>query len=213
VEEVDREHAGRLRAQELSPTGVGAPHRRRWDPVTLEDAPDRGGADAVAELEQLALEPHVPPARVLPRHPHHQGDQDLVDRWPPGSFGVGPSSADEAAMPAQDRVRPDQTMGSQCSGQPSDERGEHGSVRPVQAWPGVGAAQDGDLVPKHEELDVLGGGRAAHQQDHSEHLREDQVQQAQRHAGIMPNQRSPLVSDPGTTSGTPHRPARRDEIN
>src|SRR4029079_19134286 len=79
-----------------------------------------------------------------------------------------------------------------------------GSVRPVQAWPGVGAAQDGDLVPQHEELDVLGGGRAAHQQDHSEHLREDQVQQAQRHAGIMPNQRSPLVSDPGTTSGTPH---------
>src|SRR4029079_16014389 len=79
-----------------------------------------------------------------------------------------------------------------------------GSVRPVQAWPGVGAAQDGDLVPQHEELDVLGGGRAAHQQDHSEHLPEDHVQQPQRHAGIMPNQRSPLVSDPGTTSGTPH---------
>ena len=27
----------------------------------------------------------------------------------------------------------------------------------------VGAAQDCDLVPQHEELDVLGGGRAAHQ--------------------------------------------------
>jgi hypothetical protein len=33
---------------------------------------------------------------------------------------------------------------------------------------------------------------------------EDQVQQAQRHAGIMSDPRLPLVSDPGPTSGTPH---------
>ena len=39
-----------------------------------------------------------------------------------------------------------------------------------------------------------------------EHLPEDQVQQPQRHAGIMSDQRSPLVSDPGPTSGTPHDP-------
>ena len=74
----------------------------RW---RLQDPPDRRGADAVAELEQLALEPHVPPARVLPRHPHHQGGEDVVDRWPSGPVGVGPSSADEEAMPAQERWR------------------------------------------------------------------------------------------------------------
>ena len=68
-------------------------------------------------------------------------------------------------MPAQDRVRRDQTMGPQWSGQPSDERGEDGSVRPVQARSWVGAAQDGDLVAQHEELDVLGGRRATQQQD------------------------------------------------
>ena len=71
------------------------------------------------------------------------------------------------------------------------------------AWSWVGAAQDGDLVAQHEELDVLGGGRAARQQDQPEHLPEDQVQQPQRHAGIMSDRRSPLVSDPGPTSGTP----------
>ena len=60
VEEVDREHAGRLGAQELPPTGVGVPQRRRWDPVTLQDPADRRGADAVAELEQLALQPPYP---------------------------------------------------------------------------------------------------------------------------------------------------------
>ena len=166
----------------------------RW---RLQDPPDRRGADAVAELEQLALDPQVSPARVLPRHPHHQGGEDVVDRWPSGPVRVGPSSADEAAMPAQDRVRGDQAMATQRSGQPPDEGGEHGPVRPVQAWSWVGAAQDGDLVAQHEELDVLGGGRAAHQQDQPEHLPEDQVQQPQRHVGIMSDQRSPLVSDPG----------------
>ena len=51
VEEVDREHAGGLGAQEPPPTGIGIPHRRRWDAVTLQDPPDRRGTDAVAELE------------------------------------------------------------------------------------------------------------------------------------------------------------------
>jgi hypothetical protein len=54
-------------------------------------------------------------------------------------------------------------MPTQRSGQPSHERGEDGSVRPVHAWSWVGVAQDGDFVPEHEELDVLGGGRSAHQ--------------------------------------------------
>jgi len=49
-------------------------------------------------------------------------------------------------MPAHDRVRGDQAMTTQCSGQPPHEGGEHGLVGPVQAWPWVGATQDGDFV-------------------------------------------------------------------
>ena len=83
---------------------------------------------------------------------HHGGDEGArvarqVGRWPSGPVRVGPPSADEAAMPAQDRVGGDQAMATQCSGQPPDEGGEDGPVRPVQAWSWVGAAQDGDLVP------------------------------------------------------------------
>jgi hypothetical protein len=51
MEEVDREHAAGLGAQELPPTGVGVPQRRWRDAVTLQDPPDRRGTDAVAELE------------------------------------------------------------------------------------------------------------------------------------------------------------------
>ncbi len=158
----------------------------------------------MAELEQLALEPDVAPARVLSRHPHHQGGEHVVGRWPSGPVGIGRSLADEAAMPAQDRVGCDQAMATQCSGQPPHQGGEDRSVRPVHAWPWGRAAQDGDFVAQHEELDVLTGGRAAHQQDQSEHLPEDQVQQPQRHAGIMSDRQSSLVSDPGPACGTPH---------
>ena len=49
-------------------------------------------------------------------------------------------------MPAQDRVRGDQTMVTQRSGQPPHERSDYGPVRPVHARSWVGAAQDGDLV-------------------------------------------------------------------
>jgi hypothetical protein len=131
--------------------GTGAswyrvPHRRWWDAVALQDPPDGRGADAVAELEQLTLDPDISPARVLPRQPHHHGGEDVVDRWPPGPGRVGPSAAHEATMPTQDRVRSDHAAAPQCPGQPPHERGEDRSVRPVQAWSWVGAAQDGEFV-------------------------------------------------------------------
>jgi hypothetical protein len=74
-------------------------------------------------------------------------------------------------------------MAAQCSGQLPDEGGEHHTVRPVQAWTRTGTAEHGDLVSQHEQFDVLGGGRAAHQQDQSEHMLEDRIQQPQRHGG------------------------------
>ena len=59
-------------------------------------------------------------------------------------------------------------------------------------------------MAQHEELDVLGGGRATRQQDQPEHQPEDQIEQTQRHVEIMSDQQSLLVSDPRPTSGTPH---------
>jgi hypothetical protein len=68
-------------------------------------------------------------------------------------------------MPAQDRVRGDQAMAAQRSRQSTDERSEHGPVRPLQSRSGVGAAQHGDFEAQDEQLDVLGGGRPTQQQE------------------------------------------------
>ena len=117
----------------------------------------------MAEIEQLAPQPQVSPARVLPRHPQDQGGEGVVDRWSSCPVGVGPSSADEAAVPTQDCVGSDQAMTTQCAGQTPDEGGEHSPVGPVHARSWVDAAQDGDLVAQHEEFDVLRGGCAVQQ--------------------------------------------------
>jgi hypothetical protein len=52
---------------------------------------------------------------------------------------------------------------------------------PVQVRPGLGAAQHGNLVPQHEQLDVLVRRRAAQQDEPAAEPDEDQVKQAKRH--------------------------------
>jgi hypothetical protein len=125
--------------------------RRRLRILRIVDAPD-----AVAELEQFALDALVAPGFVLAGHPFDQRDDHWVDGWAPGAARVGPLLGDQAAMPAQDRGRGDHAMPAQPRGQVSDECGEQGSVGPVEAGLGVGSAEYGDLVAEDEELDVLG---------------------------------------------------------
>ena len=55
LEEVHREHAGSLRAQERPPGRVDLPLGCRRYPQRLQDAADRGGADPIAELAKLTL--------------------------------------------------------------------------------------------------------------------------------------------------------------
>jgi hypothetical protein len=135
VEEVHGQRRGGLGMQELPPAGVG-PRRRRGYPTVVQDPADGRAADAMAEFEQFALDPAVAPAQVLPRHPHHERGEDLVDGRPPGPAWVGPPPAHETAMPAQDRARGNQAVATQARWQPPDEGGED---RPVaQSRRGVG---------------------------------------------------------------------------
>jgi hypothetical protein len=65
VEEIGSEHRRCLGVQELPPGRAGAPFRCRRDLQRPEDTADGGCANPVAELEQLALDPPVAPAREM----------------------------------------------------------------------------------------------------------------------------------------------------
>ena len=69
-------------------------------------------------------------------------------------------------------------MTAQHRGQAPDQRGEQGSVCPVQARLGVGSVEYGDLVAQDEQFDVLGCRRACEQCQRAEEPAEDQVEQA-----------------------------------
>ena len=166
----------------------------------------RRGADAVAECEQLALESLVSPARVLPCHPHHQSGDGVVDRWSSGPVGVGPSSADEAAMPAQDRVRGDQAVATQRPGQPPDERGEHG--RSAQSKRGRGLVRRRMATSwrsTRSSMSFVADVRPISRTNPSTRQK-IKYTKPRRHVGIMSDQQSPLVSDPAPSSGTPQAP-------
>jgi hypothetical protein len=60
VDEVGGEDAAGLRGQELPP-GRARAAGRGIDPGVVQDLPHRGGGDRVAEPDQLALHPPVPP--------------------------------------------------------------------------------------------------------------------------------------------------------
>ena len=157
VEKVRGEHRGCLGVQERPPCCVGLPLRCWGNLQRLEDPADRGRADPVAELEQLALDPLVSPAVVLGGEPLDRRGDLGADRRPSCPVRVGPLAGDQAAVPPQDGAGGDQPVHPKPWRQEPDQRGEDGAVGPVVPQPGVDAAQHGDFVPQHEPFGVLGG--------------------------------------------------------
>jgi hypothetical protein len=76
-------------------------------------------------------------------------------------------------MPAQDRARRDQPELTRRLGQQADQRGEHRSIRPIQARLRISSAQHSDLVAQDKQFDILGRRRATEQHQPTEQPNED----------------------------------------
>jgi hypothetical protein len=140
-----------------------------------------GRADPVADLEQLALDPLVPPGGVLGSEPPDEHGDPGPDRLPPCPVRVSPPPGDQAAMPPQDGAGRDQPVRPQGPGQVPDQRGEHRAVGPVHAGPWLGPPQHRDLMAQDEQPGVLGCWGSAQKDEPCGDPGEDQVQQAHRH--------------------------------
>jgi hypothetical protein len=110
----------------------------------------------VTELEQLALDPLVPPRGIVGCEPLDERGDLGADRRPASPVRVGPLPGDQAAMPPQHGAGRDQAVHPQTPWQEPGHRGEDRTVGPVQPGPGTSTAQHGDLVAQDEQLDVLG---------------------------------------------------------
>ena len=86
---VGRHNAFGLGRDELLPAGAGA--IRGWVPSCgVEDAPDRGRRDPIADTAEFSVDTAVYPARVLGPEPQYQSTGLGSGRWPPrwrGSLG------------------------------------------------------------------------------------------------------------------------------
>ena len=118
-------------------------------------------ADAMAEAEELALDAPVPPPWVLPGQPPDQLTDFLRDGRTPSGIRVGPLILDQAPVPGQQRAGCHDPVQPQVPGQQPRQRGDHRAVSPVRLRAGDLAAQDRDLVPQDQDLNLLGSAVGA----------------------------------------------------
>ena len=170
VGEVDGEDRVGLRGQELSPGRSGSSWRGIESGV-LQDRPDGRGGDGVAESDELALDPSIPPAGILAGHAQHQGADRRCGGWSAWpSARVGPAAGDELGVPAQQRPGRHQPQLAQRGRQQPAQRAEHGAVEPRHCRTRVASAQHGDLVTQHQDLDVLRGIGAGEQRQPAQNV-------------------------------------------
>jgi hypothetical protein len=142
VDEIGGEHGRRLGVQELPPGCAGVPFRRGRNTQCLENPADRGRADPEAGLEQLALDPLLPPTVILAGEPPDQHGDLGADRRPPRPVRIGLLAGEEAAVPPKHGTGTDQPVCPQAPGQDADQRGEdRGRPSPGAAGDGCGAAR------------------------------------------------------------------------
>ena len=149
----------------------------------LQDRPDGGGGDPVAESDELALDASVAPGGILSGHPQHQGPDRLRGGWAAGlSSRVGPAAGDEVGVPAQQGSGRHEPQPAQTRGQQPAQRAEDGAVEPGQRRAWVVSAQHGDLVTEHQDLDVLGCVGSGEQRQPAQHAGEQQVGESEGHS-------------------------------
>jgi hypothetical protein len=104
VKQVAGDDPGGLPAKERPP-GRGGPPGRWVQPVAVQHDADRGRRYLDAKPHQFALDALVAPARILSGEAEDQLLHLPGKRWPARlAMRVGPSTRDQASVPAQRRL-------------------------------------------------------------------------------------------------------------
>jgi len=152
--ETAAEHALRLGAHKLGPAGADPP-RRRPEARGAQHVRDCGRRDADSELQQLALDAHIAPARVFPRHPQDQA-ASLGRKRRTARRAAAPSAIalQQRPVPAAERLWPDRKARPPLGHKQPARRGKQGTVGGRVLRPPPSAPQDRHLMAENHDLEL-----------------------------------------------------------
>ena len=187
VQEINREDPGSLRCQELPPRRAG-PARRRIDARSTQDLPHRGWRDRHAELRKLALNPAVPPQRILPCPPNDQPGDARDRRRAAGLRRLLMSYLRPASLRWQARSVAGVTGEDpvQCLRSRSHATAANHARRPARPYPAGMPAQHRLVVSEHEQFGVFRAVAAEHQDGQAEYPARQQVDDLEQHPASQP---------------------------
>src|SRR5579859_4768721 len=161
--------------------------------MLAQEHSDRGGRDLDPELEQFALDATISPAWVLSCHLEDQGF-GLLGETRSATTGAAlkgcPLAPDQLVMPAQQRGRREHQLARLKVATEGDQD------QPV-GWQESGpldlAAQDGDLVPKRQNLNLQFFGRATVEFDGAHDQLNDRIDGCEEHERGPSSSARPVV--------------------
>jgi hypothetical protein len=157
------------------------------DSRRLEDRPHGACSRRDLETRELAVDPPVTPGRVLTRAPKHElavrgtGTRSAGRRAP-----VRPTARQKLAVPAADRLRPNEQAPPAIARKGPAQSAEHDSVGDRATRPGDLAAEHRQLVAQHQDLDRLPVVRSATQNEQLHEPPERPVDEGGDHLSIVP---------------------------
>lgn len=161
--------------QELAPRRTRPP-RCRIEARALEDVAHRAWRHTDTSPGEFAADPLIAPRRVLAGQAQDRSTNVLPGGWAAWTFpGVGPLAGNQVAVPAQQRRwRHEENAPRPARQQPRERRQQH-PVPVAQIGPVHPASQHGDLMPEHEDLNLLGPITARKQDQELKDTAEDEV--------------------------------------
>jgi hypothetical protein len=140
------------------------------------------------------------PAQLSPSQPHaatrrtkNKRLEATIERRPPrGSVWVSPAPLDQLAMPSQHRRRTHRQARPRTSRQRPGERGQNRSIDGSEPCSPRLPAQDRQLMPEQQDLEVLGAVRSAQQHDQLNQATKRQVDERPDHDNLR-NQGRPKL--------------------
>jgi len=153
----------------------------RAEPGLGQDLADCALAGSMAQAGRLALDSAVSPSRVLPGQVQDQVADLLCDGRASSPARVGPFPFDQTTVPGEQGAGRHDPMSPQALRQQSCQCSEHTAVGPIRLRAGDLTSQYRDLMPQHQNLQILRAATTAEQREPGEHARHGEVYEAEEH--------------------------------